>query len=557
MRRRAPSKRPTGRAAWPNGRLLRRRDPHVVEADRDLAGDDARAAARQRRRRGGGRVVDERHQRDVVDRGDQRRGRRAADLERQPVPGADRERRDRHVRERRRRRAEEAGQRSARGFLRDLQAAHRSARVLTDEETVRGGGGVVAAGGEARADAGLVAIVDERGARLDPGRDGLVAQRPDGGDVLIVVGVDQPGLLEGERRGAAVTGLAGDGPRAGRRGGLFDRRPAGRIFVLEVVREGATAAAVADQARAAAGRDGRGCSRGADVVGAGVAVVADVAVVVRDGRAAVAVALHDLAVAGRLRDEGRARGDVGDAAGVVGGADVESTGGVRTAIGRGQAGDAVPLAVAEAAAETGGALGLRGVRRRARRADVVGAGVAVVDDVAVVVHRHHAAGAVTLGDAAVARGLGRKRRALRDVGDAAGLIGVAGVDLAGRVRAAVAGRQALRAVALPVADVAAAAGGGGGPGGMRRRARDADVVGADVADGKRPAEAVALHHAAIAGNLRRQRRPRRRVGHPAGVVGAAGVVLALGVRAAVGVHDTADTGAPAVADVAASARCSG
>src|SRR5262249_48156775 len=119
-----------------------------------------------------------------------------------------------------------AGQRSARCLLRDLQATHRGARILTDEETVRGSGGVVAGGGEARADAGLVAVVAERGARLDPGRDGLVAQRPDGGDVLIVVRVDEPRLLEGERRAAAVTGLAGDGPRSGRRGGLFDRRPA-------------------------------------------------------------------------------------------------------------------------------------------------------------------------------------------------------------------------------------------------------------------------------------------------------------------------------------------
>src|SRR5262249_29685692 len=96
--------------------------------------------------------------------------------------------------------------------------------------------------------------------------------------------------------------------------------------------------------------------------------------------------------------------------------------------------------------------------------------------------------------------------------------------------------------------------------------RHAEIVGADVAvvdnvrvvaDGDSPAESIALYDTAVAGSLRPGRRSRGRVGHAAGVVGAAGGVLAVAVGAAVRIDQALDADALAIAEVAAAARRAG
>src|SRR5262249_40894629 len=113
----------------------------------------------------------------------------------------------------------------------------------------------------------------------------------------------------------------------------------------------ADALSVADVAATAghAGRDRRvrRDARVANVLGAGVAVVGNVGRVEDELHVAAAVALRDLAVAGRLICERRSVGDVLHAAGLVGVAGAGLASGVLPgAVGGGQAADAVAGAVA-------------------------------------------------------------------------------------------------------------------------------------------------------------------------------------------------------------------
>src|SRR5262249_54537381 len=163
----------------------------------------------------------------------------------------------------------------------------------------------------------------------------------------------------------------------------------------------AGALAVAHQVRAAVGARRQvgvgGDAAGADVVRAGVAVRRLVGVVGDGHRRAVAVALDLLAVAGRLGGERRARGRVGDAGRAVGGGRVVTIGVGAGAAGGRQTGHAGALAVADRVRAAAVAGGDERVRRGARGADVLRAGVAVDGQVEVVVDGDgHAAAADVL-----------------------------------------------------------------------------------------------------------------------------------------------------------------
>ena len=170
----------------------------------------------------------------------------------------------------------------------------------------------------------------------------------------------------------------------------------------------AVGGAVAHQA-AAAGRAGRdravgGRARAALVGRADVAVDRQVGVVVEDLRVAGAVALQALAVARGRVDQLGAGGREGESADAGRAAGSGAAGGVAARAVRGdRAADALAGRVAVVRAAAVGVRRHHRVRRRAGRADVVGARVAVVGHVGVVVGGRDGAVGGALAALAVAR----------------------------------------------------------------------------------------------------------------------------------------------------------
>src|SRR5262249_55922115 len=138
-----------------------------------------------------------------------------------------------------------------------------------------------------------------------------------------------------------------------------------------------------------------GHGAGADVARTGVAVVrGEVAAVGDDVGVAVAVAHVLLAVARRLRGDGRVRRRVGDAADAPGAGAGLALGVGAGAVGGGRAAGAEARVVADEVRPAGGALREDRVGVHAVRADVLRAGVAVDGQIRVVVDHGAVAGAV-------------------------------------------------------------------------------------------------------------------------------------------------------------------